>query len=124
MLVDLKLEHVLVAAPVVWPDVNLADAHAVERAFGQPIEAVGQLLGIGEGAANALDDALAPAGIDGNAAVARRIGAGDAHLVARSEFRVDDLAHGLLLSLSLISAARESTSARVSTPFSCIRLMK
>src|SRR5437764_736058 len=30
MLVNLKLEHVLVAAPVAWPDVNLTDAHAVE----------------------------------------------------------------------------------------------
>src|SRR4051794_8374767 len=103
MLVDLKLEHVLVAAPVARPDVNLTDAHAVERAFGQPIEPVGQLLGIRERTANSLDGALVPAGIDRDAAVARRIGAGDAHLIARSEFRVDDLAHGVSLNLSLIS---------------------
>src|SRR6187402_1687304 len=104
MLVDLELKHVLVAALVAGPDVSLPDAHAVERALGQTVESVGQLLGIREGAANALDRALAPARIDRHAAVARRIGGGDAHLITRGKFRVDDLAHALLFSRSLISA--------------------
>src|SRR6516165_7377644 len=123
MLVDLQFEHVLVAALVVGPNVGLANAHPIEGTLGQSVKSVGQLLGVGKGTADTLDDAQAATGIDRHASVPGRVGVGDPHLIAGSKFRVG-LAHSVLFSLSLISAARDSTSARVSRPFSCIRLMK
>ena len=70
MLVALQLEHVLVAALVVGPNVGVVDAHPVKRTLGQSIETVGQFLGIGKGAADALDRADVAARIDRHAPVA------------------------------------------------------
>ena len=114
MLEDLELQQVLGAALVVGPDVGLADAHAVERALGQAVEAVGELLGIGELAAQPLDHAGAAARIDRHAAMAGRVRGDDAHRVARAEARGHRLPS--------ISAMRRSISARVISPFSTTRV--
>src|SRR6516162_4481291 len=56
MLVNLYIDRVLGLALVVWPQIDLPEAHSVQAYRGQPPPAVGQFLGIGEGVQHALDD--------------------------------------------------------------------
>src|SRR5579883_1802519 len=87
MLIDLDLDRVLRRAAIIGPEVALAEAHAVKRLARQAGTVVGELLGIGEGAADALDLAHLPADVPGRADMAGRRGAAHPDARARREAR-------------------------------------
>ena len=72
MFVNFQLQPIFFGASVIGPDFFLHEAHAVQHALGLAAEAVGELLGIGKAAADALDDAGLAADVVRRAAVARR----------------------------------------------------
>src|SRR5689334_23247925 len=74
VLVDLDLDRVGIATAIVRPDVALAEADAVERLGRQARTVVGQLLGVGEGAAEPLDHPGMAADVPGRPYVPRRRG--------------------------------------------------
>src|SRR5260221_14767937 len=76
MLIDLDLEGVRPRPAIVRPQLALAEAHAVERLPRQAGAGVGELLGVGEGAAQPLDFARLGADVPGRAQMAGRRGAG------------------------------------------------
>src|SRR5438105_8317671 len=71
MLIQLQFEEIMGRTLVARPDVALLEAHAVEDALGFAIEAVGELLGVRESAADALHGAALASYVGGRAPVAR-----------------------------------------------------
>src|SRR5438094_958591 len=84
MLIDLDVDRVLRRPRIIGPDIALAEAHAVERLRRQARSVVGELLGIGEGPAQTLDDSAAAADLD-NQALTYSPGSCEQYLNARFE---------------------------------------
>src|SRR6185295_7258750 len=112
VLVDLDLDRVGLRAAVIGPDLLLDEAHAIERAGRQTIAAEGQLLGIGETAADAFDHAGLAADVVGRAQMAWRIGAPHGHGIAGLEART----HASCSGRWPASAMRRPNSSVVRTP--------
>src|SRR6185437_13839942 len=55
VLIDFDLDGVLRRAPILRPDLALAEAHAIKRLGRETGAVIGELLGIAEGAAETLD---------------------------------------------------------------------
>src|SRR5688572_26189754 len=110
MLEDLDLQHVGVAAAVIRPHVLLAEAHAVQRLRRQAVAHLGELLGVGEAAAQALDGAGVAANVERRADVAQRRGLAHAHALAHLEAGRHGLIVGHELRLHTSSILRPSSS--------------
>src|SRR6185437_11109959 len=117
MLIDLDLDGVLGRPAIIGPQLALAEAHAVERLLRRARTIVGELLGIGEGAAQALDLAGLAADVPGRAQMARRRHAAHRDPRARREARLmrSGLGHGASCRASTSAILRPSSSA-VNTP--------
>src|SRR5690349_23432214 len=85
MFVDFHLEEVAVRPLVTLPNFMLIELHPVKHALGLAFEAVGELLRVGETAADALDLSFLAADVGGRTPVARRVGVLHAHAVADVE---------------------------------------
>src|SRR5215510_14363147 len=112
MLVDLDVDRIGVRAAVVGPDLVLNEAHAIERLRRQTVASEGQLLWIGETAADALHDAGFPADIVGRAQMAGRIGTPHGDGIAGLEARTHATSSGRWPT----SAMRRPSSSVVMTP--------
>src|SRR6185312_213673 len=112
MLIDLDLDRVLSRAGIVGPELALAEADAVERLRRQARAAVGELLRIGEGAAQPLDLAGAAADVPGRADMTGRIGATHAHAGTRLKARRRAHAPPSRASISLILRPSSSVVTR------------
>src|SRR5258708_2987035 len=99
---------------IVRPQLAVAEAHAVERLPRQAGAVVGELLGIGEGAAQPLDFAGLAADVPGRAQMAGRRGAAHRDPRTRREAgrqRLRRLAHGAACRASISAILRPSSSA-------------
>src|SRR6185437_6423062 len=112
MLIDLDLDGVLRRPAIVGPQLALAEAHAVERLLRRARTIVGELLGIGEGAAQPLDLAGLAADVPGRAQMAGRRHAAYRDPRARREARLmRGLGHGASCRASTSAILRPSSSA-------------
>lgn len=117
MLVDFDVDRVATPAAIIGPDLGLVEADAIQR-FGDRRDAVGQVLGIVEIAAHALDPPGLAADVERRADMAAaRIGDQDADGVAGLE-----APHRPVPPAPACAAMRASISARVKMPFSTSRL--
>src|ERR1051325_8968659 len=108
MLIDLDLDHVGVGAAIAGPHVLLLEAHAIKRLRRQATAHLGELLGIGEAAAKALDLADVSTDIERRADMPKRRALAHAHPLARLEARRD----GRMLGRELrLHRPRRSTSS-------------
>src|SRR5215469_9848975 len=90
VLKDFDVDRIVGGALVVRPYFRLNEAHAVQRLWRQAGASVGELLGIGVGAAEALNDAGVTADVPGRADVAGHIGPAYFDAIAGAKAR----AHG------------------------------
>src|SRR5690242_18133854 len=113
MLIDLDLDRVAWGTLIVGPEFALAEAHAIKRLWRRPRPVVGELFGIGESTAEALDLAGLAADVPGRADMAGRIGA--AHRDARARLKARSDAHAPS-SRAATSAILRPSSSVVTTP--------
>src|SRR5262245_2491301 len=118
MLVHVHIDGVGAVAAVVGPKIDLAEANPIEPLLRQTVEAITELLGIGELAATPFDDALLAADVERRAPVPRRIHPCHAHHITRRERS----AHRPSSAIRLATSAMRRSSARWSMiPFSTKR---
>src|SRR5437868_4727605 len=82
MLVDFQLDVVALWPGVVPPYIALPEPDAIEHALGLAAKAVGELLGVGKSAADALDDAALAADVVRRAPMAGRVRVLHRHAIA------------------------------------------